>query len=385
MAESLRDQLAANYEKIVTSAEPEAVAPEPAATPSGGEGLPPESKIAEPKEDKTGRLHGDGGKFVAKDKEPAAAPAKPGTATTPPAAGTQPQGAAAAPAKPRPQRPSSWKKDYWAHWDKLTGGQALSPEEAAALAEYMGERETQYQHGVATYKNEWDRARPIMEAMAPYMPLLEQHGIAPQAWITNLGAAHRELAMGSPQQKLARFQWLAQQYGLPINALVDEAARNQYLSSSPQQAAVQPAQTGLTVEEARRLFQQEFTATQSQHDVTRFIAENKEKYPFIEDPKFKETMAVQLESGLATDLQSALDAALRHPRHSEFWQQVQEQDRAREAEAKAKAEAQRVAQAKGKAVSVRSATPSATPAEKPKDRRSLLAENYDQIMGGSRV
>ena len=375
MAESLRDQLAANLDKLENSSitgdgkdvSADANIPDPAATPSGGKGEAPVSKVAEAKEDKTGRLHGEGGKFVS------AARAEQKPDATPPPADPAPARAASS-----PQRPSSWKKDYWGDWDALVGG-TLTPERAKALADYMNERETQFQHGVATYKQEWEQARPVMEAIQPYLPLLQQHGIAPNTWISNLGAAHRELALGSPQQKLARFQWLAQQYGIPMNAFSDEAARNQFVASQP---APQPVQTGLTEQQARSLFQQEFMAQQSSSEVARFAAD-KEKYPHYE--AVRETMAQLLEANLADDLPSAYEAALAHPRHSDIRTAIAEQQRAKDEEERKRAEAERVARAKGKAVSVRSATPTAAAGEKPKDRRSQLEEAFDEHMGGARV
>lgn len=269
----------------------------------------------------------------------------------------------------------------WPIWDKLNSGEALSRDEARKLAEYNVKREQDFQRGVSTYKTEWDHARPIMEAMQPYMPLLQQHNIQPQQWITNMGAAHRELAMGTPQQKLARFNWLAQQYGLPVAALVDEQARNQYLQSAPQQPQSQAPQ-GLTLEQARALFEQEYQAKTTLQEVQRF-GTDQQKYPHFE--ALRETMAQLLEANLADDLPSAYDTALRHPRHSDLWQAIQEQERTANEEERRKAEAQRVAQAKGKAVSVRSSTPSAPAGEKPKDRRSQLEEAYEAHVGGARV
>lgn len=380
MSESLRDQLEANLDKIVTVEEApvvETATPEPeaaASTPSGAAGSAPESKVSD-------RPRAPDGKFIER-KESAPVAAKPDTPTKPTQQAPIPP-TGAAPAKPAPQRPSSWKKDYWAHWDKLTGQGQLAPEEAQALAAYIAEREGQYQQGVSTYKTEWDRAKPVMDALAPYTPLLEQHGIQPQAWIANMGAAHRELALGSPQQKLARFAWLAQQYGLPVQALVDENVRNQYLQSAPAQQTMQPQQQGvLTVEQARALFQQEYQAQATQQEVARFAKET-DKYPHYE--AVRETMAQLLDANLAEDLTSAYEAALRHPRHSDLWQQLQEQERARAAQDNAAAAAAKVVQAKGKAVSVRTATPSAPSTEKPKDRRSSLESAYDEVMGGARV
>src|SRR3990167_7247910 len=216
MAESLRDQLAANLDKIVTVEAEDT--PEAATTPSGGTGEAPQSKIVAAPE-KDDRARDEKGRFVdqkevKEPKEPAkvaTGPVKSGT-TPPPVAGTQAQVPVVAP-KPKPARPSSWKKDYWGHWEKLTQGQPMTPEEALSLAEYMNSRETDFQHGVATYKREWEQAKPVLEAIQPYMPLLQQHNIDPARWIQGLGEAHKVLALGAPAQKLQAFAKLAQDYG----------------------------------------------------------------------------------------------------------------------------------------------------------------------------
>jgi len=39
--------------------------------------------------------------------------------------------------------------------------------------------------------------------------LLQENNIAPQQWISNLGTAHKTLALGSPQEKLQMFAQLA--------------------------------------------------------------------------------------------------------------------------------------------------------------------------------
>lgn len=395
MSESLREQLAANLDKITTReadedtpAAPEVVdnTPAPAATPTGDAGAPPPSKIAEaPKAD---RPRDDEGRFAKapKEQKTAAAPAKPGTATPPLAAGTQPQAAAAAP-RPKPLRPDSWKKDYWGHWDKLVNGQPLSPEEALALAEYNVQREQDFRRGVATYNQEWQNAKPIMDAIAPFLPILQQHGVQPGQWIQSLGNAHQRLVTGSPEQKLQMFAYLAQQYGVPVAALTDQAAQQQYLAAGAQgqnfQGQPQLPPGVITREEAARLFQEQFNSVRSQEDIQRFAADT-EKYPYFEE--LRETMARRLESGLSDDLQSAYEGALRDPRHSNIWDAIQEQKRAREAEANAKAEAERLAKAKAKAVSTRSATPTAPAGgQAATDRRSQIAEALEARMGGGRV
>ena len=387
MSESLRDQLSANYDKIVNSpiapeaegVTGEASIPEPAApaaaTPSGAQGEAPPSKIAEPKLDE--RARGPDGKFIEKPKEPPAAPAR--------AAPAAPKGEVAQVAKPKPARPSSWKKDYWSHWDKLTNGAPMSAEEALALAEYMGSRESDFQHGVSTYKREWEAARPLLEAVEPFRATLEANRIDPKTWITNLGNAHHVLALGSPHEKLGMLSKLCQEYQIPPAALLDQGAQQRFLAGNGQrspQPSAPPGPPAVTREAATALWEQQFAQHAMKQEIEQFRAQ-KEKYPHYE--ALRETMAQTLEANLAEDLVSAYEAALRHPRHSDIWNAIQEQDRAKDAEAKAKAEAERLSKAKGKAVSVRSSTPGALTEEKPKGLRSQLEASYDEVVGGGRV
>jgi len=393
MAESLRDQLSAAFEQVENNAiegDGKDVSND-TTIPVPGEGetaapLERASTIAEaPKADPTGRLHGKDGKFV--EKKADAGAEKSGDAAPSSSSQAAPSDTAAVPA-PAPARkiprPSSWKKDFQAHWDKLTAGEQLTPEEANALAQYMNTRETDFQHGVATYKREWESAKPLLEAVQPFQPFIEQMRVDPGTWIRNLGNAHAQLATGSPQQKLQLFARLAQDYGVPVQALVDPQAQQQYLASAAaQQQYSQPAgPPALTREEADRLFQERFAAMQAEQDVAR-LAADAEKFPHLES--VRETMAQLLESGLADDLPSAYEAALRHPRHSDIWDAMQEQRRAQDDEARRRAEAERLARAKGKAVSVRSSTPSGAAEEKPKGLRSQLENAFDEHAGGGRV
>ena len=381
MSESLRDQLAENYDKIVNSpiapeaagVSGEASIPEPAASPSGARGEAPPSRIVEAKPEE--RARGADGKFVEKPKEAPAAGKPPAVAAS--------QAQATPPAKPKPVRPSSWKRDYWPHWDKLTAGTPMSPEEAVALADYMGQRENDFQHGVSTYKREWEAARPLLEAIEPFRATLEQYRIDPKTWITNLGNAHHTLALGNPRQKLEMLAKLCQDYQIPPAALFDQATQQRYLGGNGQaQPQPPPGPPALTREEAMALWDQQFAKHAMNQEIERFSAQ-KEKYPHYE--QLRETMAQTLDAGLAEDLPSAYEAALRHPRHSDIWNAIQEQERTREAETKAKAEAERLSKAKGKAVSVRSSTPNAPAEEKPKGLRSQLESNFDEVVGGGRV
>ena len=380
MSESLRDQLAANLDKIVardTTDETPAVPVEPSSIAEApAEPRPSKITTAPPATEATavpdGRARNPDGTFAEKPKEaPKGAGAAPKASTPqppPPATGAT---AAAVPAaaKARPQRPSSWKKEFWPHWETLD----------PSLAEYLNTRESQFASGVSTYKAEAEAAKPLVEAIAPFMPLLQQHQIDPGQWIRNLGSAHQRLVMGSPHEKLQLFAKLADDYGIPLQALYDQGAQQQYLSQ-PHYPQPQPQSPNvLTRAEAEKFFEQKYQEKSSLQEIDRFSASD--KHPHFDE--VRETMAGLLQANLADDLESAYQAALRHPRHTELWNAVQEQERSADETKRREQEAARLAQAKGKAVSTRSSTPSAPAgSEKPKGLRAQIEAAAEQHLSG---
>ena len=267
------------------------------------------------------------------------------------------------PVAPAPlERPSSWKKIE--EWNALP----------RPIQEEIRRRESDYANGVSTYKREADYAKPLIEAIAPFQPLLQQHGIEPGQWIANLGNAHKALAMGSPQEKLGMFQKLLGEYGLKDAALAIRGADGQYqLLGQMPQAQQQQQQP----QDVRKLVQEALTEQYTQQEIARF-GNDKEKHPHYE--QVRGTMAGLLQSGLAENLEDAYEAALRHPRHSDIYDAMQKQQR--EADEKTRRD-QAVAQAqkaRSSAVSVRSATPSAVAnAAGQKGLRAQLESTFDEV------
>lgn len=274
-----------------------------------------------------------------------------------PEAGEAQINAAAPEVKSRPPRPSSWKKDYEAHWEQLD----------PSLAEYINQRESEYAKGVSTYKAEADRAREIHQALEPFMPDLQRHNIAPTQWIANLGNAHRTLAMGSPEQRVQMFAKLAQDYGVDLGQFTGQQ-QDPRLMNMAQQLNELRNQLGIV------------TTTQQQREQNELMshinafASDKEKHPHYE--QVKDTMAQLLETGMAPDLETAYAKAVRL--NDEVWQSMQAgQQQAQEAERQKTA-----ATARARAVSVKTATPSGVVTTGTKDRRSILAEQLDAASTG---
>ncbi len=254
-------------------------------------------------------------------------------------------------------RPSSWKKDYEEHWTKLD----------PTLQDYIAQRESDYARGVSQYKQNFEAVQPIYEAIQPYMPLLQEHNIQPSQWISNLGSAHKALALGSPEEKLQMFSKLAMDYGVPLQALTGQ----QY---DPQQS--------LLMNELNQVKTQlnQFQSLQEQQEQ---MVLQKEIESFQKDaPHFDEvrdTMAQLLQSGMAVDLRSAYEKAIRL--HDDVWQKQQAGAQQANAQAQAQQNQQKVAEAKAKAVSPRSVSPTANmnAANSKKDLRELLSDSFDAV------
>src|SRR6185369_6328428 len=74
--------------------------------------------------------------------------------------------------------------------------------------------------GDESLRTELAQAKPLLDAVAPFLPQLQQNGMDPGQWVSNLGNAHYRLATGSPQDKLAMFQRLAADYQIPAQLAI---------------------------------------------------------------------------------------------------------------------------------------------------------------------
>ena len=230
-------------------------------------------------------------------------------------------------------RPSSWKKDYEEHWGKLD----------PTLQDYIQQREADYAKGVSTYKNQWDMAAPIMESIRQFEPLLQHHGVAPQQWISQLGNAHAKLVMGSPEQKLETFAQLANDYGVNLGQLTGQSGYDPQFSQLAQELN-QIKNQWSSFQSQQEMMEQ----TQLQSEIASF----KDDKPYFEE--VRETMAGLLQNGMANDLQSAYDKAIRL--NDDVFQKVQSQQSGK-SEA---AQREKVAAAKAKVLSPKSTTPTAS-------------------------
>jgi len=273
------------------------------------------------------------------------------------------------------KRPTTWKKEYVDVWNKMQDGKPLDKAEFIKFAEYANQREAEYKKGVSTYKAEADNAREITNAIGPFIPELQRHGISPSAWINNLGRAHYTLANGTYEQKLTAFNRLAQDYGIQLNSDSLQMPEQAYVDPYQQQLMQQLQATQQQVQQLSAIREQEENARLTQ-EISR-VSSNKERFPHFD--MVREDMAQLLERGLAQDLETAYAKAVRM--NDEAYKL--EQDKLLKSASTQASKAQQVAKAKATAVSPKSVTPSGQVSKTDaKDRRSLLLASLADVEGG---
>lgn len=264
-------------------------------------------------------------------------------------------------------KPDSWKKDRQADWDAMTPSQQA----------YVKEREDQYFKGISTYQQEWKGAKPLLDAMAPFLPELESNNIKPDEWITNLGRAHYTLVKGTPQSKLQMFAKLAQDYQVPLQALFDPNVAQQYVQQAIQQPVRQAPQPDVATLVRQELFTAKINDEIANFETAKDSSGNS-LYPHYQT--VRSDMALLLQAGKAQDLKSAYTMSLRL--HDDLFEEELASKRKADDTARFDAQRKAVAVAKGNSVSVRSATPASTGAAPKGNRRETLSDAWDQHMTG---
>jgi hypothetical protein len=273
------------------------------------------------------------------------------------------------------KRPTTWKKEYVEVWNKMQEGKPLDKAEFAKFAEYANQRESEYKKGVSAYKAEADNARQLTEAIGPFVPELQKHGIHPVTWIQSLGRAHYTLANGTYEQKINAFNRLAQDYGIQFNSDSLQMPEQAYVDPYQQQLMQQLQATQQQVQQLSAIREQEENARLS-NEISR-VSSNKERFPHFD--MVREDMAQLLERGIAQDLETAYAKAVRI--NDEAYKL--DQDKLLRSASTQASKAQQVAKAKATAVSPRSVTPSGqVKSTDAKDRRSLLMANLADVEGG---
>lgn len=350
---TLRDQLAEN---LSAATESPTDAPLVVETPSK------EGAEAQPAGDT--RPRNADGTFAPK-VEAAEKPATPAATPEPTAAPLAPETAVAA-----PKRPSTWKPELEAHWAKLP------PEIHAEILR----READAARGVSTYKTEFDRVKPLDDAVAPYRQIMQQHGMNEAEAVKRLLDVQYALSMGQPQQKMDVLNTVISDYKLPVRLAVQNAEGQWTLLDAPQP---RPTQTQQPPQDISAVVRAELQQQEVLRSVKEFQAakgtDGNPLYPHYET--VKDDMALLLERGKAEDLKSAYDKALRF--HDDIWSQEQQKHAAAQAAEKARENAARVQRARSNAVSPASATTGAAMVNTgDKSLREQITENLREAAGG---
>lgn len=273
---------------------------------------------------------------------------------------------------PSVQRPTTWKKEYLAMFDKIEQNQQLTPDEAKKFLNYVAnQRENEFKAGVSAYKREADNARSLIEAISPFVPELQKQNIHPAAWINNLGRAHMILSQAPMPQKIDMFQKLAADYGIQFNPSEGQALPQAQLDPQAQYLYEQLQRMNQEVSSIKGRYEQEENQ-RLMSEIGR-VANDKEKYPYFE--VVREIMAQKLEKNEAADLDTAYQLAV-EPFMNAFGA-----GRTTSAQPPAQQKAQQVAKAKATAVSPKSVTPNGMVAsgDKNKDRKSLLESQFSEL------
>lgn len=238
----------------------------------------------------------------------------------------------AEPVEPEPAEPAAfrppWKKAALAEWEKL-------PEMARKEIE---RRENDFHKGIEQYKTgaqtaqEWDRA------VQPYMATIQSLGVSPQQAATHLMGVDHQLRYSAIPQKVGMLLQIANSYGVDLQTLANGIQAQAGEQVWQQQNPVDPRLQALQSQVGH--LQQQLTNTQQQAQKAEHSAIDSEIAAFAADPDhehfgiLQNDMAVLLQNGLAKDLETAYEMAMRqNPQTYQIWlaQQQQEWDAQRKA------------------------------------------------------
>ena len=251
--------------------------------------------------------------------------------------------------------PASWKKDYHEAWT------TADPK----LKEYAWKREEEMKAGVQPLLSKAQFADQMQQAIEPYMQNIRGLGIeAPQA-VKALMEADNVLRHGSPQQKQVYFAQLAQQYGINMGDV-------QIQPTDPNFYAIQNELAQVRGEVLNWKQAQETAQNQA---LLQEINQFQTKAEYFEEAR--PTMIQLLNSGVAKDLDDAYQKAIRLD--NDLFTKHQQASQGAADAAKREASNRAAKAAKAAAVSVKSSTPGAATSTKAQDRRSLLAEQFDNL------
>lgn len=252
---------------------------------------------------------------------------------------------------PARRPPSSWKKETQAEWEKLP----------SHVQEDVLRREADFHKGIEQYKSHAQRAASYDSAIAPYAPMLQSMGVAPEAAIGELFKTYTLLHNGSQEERAAALGQLARSAGLELDKIQEQQVDPRYQELLAQNRSLQYDQVQ---REQSRLNQQR---SELNSQINKF-SEGKEHFNVVRDD-----MATFLETGRAQDLETAYDMAIwaRPELRSSL---LEQQTKAAEDRARASMQQQR---AKTASVSVRGSSPVSGSSATSNDLRAILESQFN--------
>ena len=246
--------------------------------------------------------------------------------------------------------PSSWKPEAQTAWTKADKGEPLTAEEVRLLALEAERREGDFHKGVQEFKTHSERARAYDNVITPYRDYLQTLGVDAPTAINALLNADKTLRTGDPATKAAYFQRLAQEYGIDLGQVQQQAPvdpQTQYLMQQMQSLRQQQEMWQNSIQQQER--------AKAEQEIADFSAGK----PHLD--AVRGDMADLLQSGKAKKLNDAYDMAVWM--RPDIRQTLIEQQRA-DAQRKAAEQAQ-AQRARSAAVSVKGSSPSSGGASAP--------------------
>ena len=255
--------------------------------------------------------------------------------------------------------PASWKKDYHETWN-------LADDK---LKQYAWQRESEMKAGVEPLISKAQFADQMQEVLNPYMNTIQGLGIdAPKA-VKALMEADHALRYSTPQEKRQYFARLAQSYGVNLNEMGNDLPQQ---AVDPTIYALQNELNNVRGEVQGWKQQQEQQQNQALLGEINNFSQKAEHFE-----EARPAMIQLLQSGMATDLDDAYEKAIRL--NPELFDAVQSGLQAQTDATKRAAANTAAKRARAAAVSVKGSTPGTVTNTKAQDRRSLLAEQFDNI------
>lgn len=248
-----------------------------------------------------------------------------------------------------------WKKAALAEWEKLP----------PLVRAEVQRREEDFHKGIEQYKERATVAQEWERTTAPFMATIQSFGVTPQVAAQELFKADHLLRYSPMPQKVQMLMKIAGDYGVDINTLaqgIQQIAGEQvWQQQNPADPRVQQLER-----EIAQMKQQVFQ-TQQQHVQAETSAIDSEIAAFAADPDhehfeiLQKDMALLLQGGLAKDLDSAYEMAMRaNPQTYQIW--LAQQQQGWDAERKAKVAKAKQAGANNVRPNGRTSQPAAQPA-----------------------